>query len=285
MSNGRWFRFYDEALNDPKVQKLSGDMFKAWVNLLCIASKNDGRIPVEDVAFSLRMDPADVVDVIVRFTQLDLLTAFDGYYEPHNWSGRQYKSDNSDPTNAERQARYREKHKQGSNAVTPVTVTATRAETDTKTDTEQNKSSGADAPNGGKRKREKKYATAISENFEPNWEAATRVGLSRREAEREVLKFKNHAAQTGRTCVNWQAAWSNWCINAAQFLKRPPPGHSTQTAQTITPASRSWNAWKAHFRDTNDNIRAVMMDKCGDEGRPFTVLTEWPPGHEMNNAA
>lgn len=151
---------------------------------------------------------------------------------------------------------------------------------------EENKQdSGAVAPTAGRKKREKKYATALPENFEPNYEAATRANLSRREGEREFVKFKNHAAQTGRTCVNWQAAWANWCINAAQYLKRPPPGAAPNAAATITPASRSWNAWKAHFRDNNENVRASLMDKCADEGRPFTVSSEWPPGHEMNNAA
>jgi hypothetical protein len=43
--SARWFRFYDDALNDPKVQKLSGDLFKAWVNILCLASKHGGELP------------------------------------------------------------------------------------------------------------------------------------------------------------------------------------------------------------------------------------------------
>lgn len=154
-----------------------------------------------------------------------------------------------------------------------------------KTKEESKEDSGAVAPKAGRTKRERKYATSLSDGFEPNYEAATRVGLSRREGEREFLKFKNHAAQTGRTCVSWQAAWSNWCINAAQYLKKPPPGVGPQSALTIMPASPSWNAWKSHFRDNNNNVVASLMDKCADEGRPFTVKSEWPPGHEMNNAA
>ncbi len=145
--------------------------------------------------------------------------------------------------------------------------------------------SGAVAPKASRAKRERKYATALPDSFEPNYEAATRSNLSRREGEREFVKFKNHAAQTGRTCVSWQAAWSNWCINAAQYLKRPPPGAPANAAATITPESKNWNAWKAHFRDNNENVKASIMDKCADEGRPFTVPSQWPPGHEMNNAA
>ena len=31
----RWFRLHDEILDDPKVQRLSGDDFKAWVKSCC----------------------------------------------------------------------------------------------------------------------------------------------------------------------------------------------------------------------------------------------------------
>ena len=52
----RWFRFYDGALNDAKVQRLPAPLFKAWVNLLCLASMHDGVLPpVADISFSLRI--------------------------------------------------------------------------------------------------------------------------------------------------------------------------------------------------------------------------------------
>ena len=38
----KWFRFYGDALNDPKVQMLPPETFKSWVNVLCLASQNDG---------------------------------------------------------------------------------------------------------------------------------------------------------------------------------------------------------------------------------------------------
>ena len=129
----RWFRFYDDSVNDPKVQRLDGDTFKVWVNLLCIASKNDGFLPdLADIAFILRMDESAVLEILGRFSDLNLLDGVDGKLCPHNWASRQYKSDVTDPTNNERQARYRERKRNGSNA---VTVTATR----TDTESEQNR--------------------------------------------------------------------------------------------------------------------------------------------------
>lgn len=107
MNKGRWFRFYDDALDDIKVQSLSGEMYKTWSNLLCLASKNQGKIPpVNEVAFRLRMSIHDAqhrIEDLVLVGLLDVLP--DKSIEPHNWSGRQYASD----TSAARTRKYREK--------------------------------------------------------------------------------------------------------------------------------------------------------------------------------
>jgi hypothetical protein len=67
----------------------------------------------------------------------------DGSFEPHNWCGRQFKSDVTDPTNATSQKRYRDTHRNGSNTVTEtvtdtVTVTPPR-DREQRTDTEAEK--------------------------------------------------------------------------------------------------------------------------------------------------
>lgn len=108
MSN-RWFRFYDEALNDPKVQRLPPHLFKTWVNLLCLSSKNAGKIPCDDdVAFQLRLsvqDAAQQIDDLILAGLVDIDA--NGARVPHNWHERQYASDSS----AERTRKYREKRK------------------------------------------------------------------------------------------------------------------------------------------------------------------------------
>lgn len=118
----RWFRFYDEALNDPKVQRLAPHLFKAWVNLLCLASKNGGKIPSDDdVAFQLRVsvqDAAQHIDELILAGLVDIEA--NGCRVPHNWSERQYASDSS----AERTRKYRENRKKKACDVTSdVTVT------------------------------------------------------------------------------------------------------------------------------------------------------------------
>lgn len=134
---GRWFRVHDDLVDDPKVQLLSGDLVKALLNLWCLASQNDGVLPsMKDMAFKLRMKPQQVAAVIAELSSAGLIDRNGDEYRPHNWDRRQYKADATDPTNASRQKRYREKHR---NAVTTVTdaVTDKRPYTEQKQTTEQ----------------------------------------------------------------------------------------------------------------------------------------------------
>ena len=132
----RWFRFYDAALDDPKVQTLDGDTFKVWVNLLCLASRNDGRLPaIEHVAFALRCDQTVAERYIERLSNAGLIDRHNGgangyHYAPHGWKERQYKSD----TSTDRVKRYRQRKRE------------TAPETDTETDSSEPKGSGAETP-------------------------------------------------------------------------------------------------------------------------------------------
>ncbi len=118
----RWFRFYDDAINDPKILKLSEASRWHWTALLCIASKHDGVLPsTEDVALMLRVKTAAAAAIIATMKAAGLLDLVDGRYAPHNWNGRQYKSDVS----TERVKRFRKRERNVS-----VTPPETEAETD-----------------------------------------------------------------------------------------------------------------------------------------------------------
>lgn len=135
----RWWRAYDEAVDDPKLQKLPADLFRAWFNICCITSQNGGTLPgIDAIAFKLRCSEAKAQQIIDRLKVLILIDETDAGMTPHNWNGRQYKSDSNDPTNATRQKRYRERHRNGkSNGVTSVTITDP--------ETEQNRTDNARA--------------------------------------------------------------------------------------------------------------------------------------------
>lgn len=136
----RWFRMYDELLDDPKVQRLSGDDFKAWVNILCLASRNDGSLPpVEDIGFALRLDLKKATAIVSRFVSCGLLDQDGDRFSPHGWNARQYKSDVS--TDRVKQFRKRKKAVSGN-----ADETFHETPPDTDTDTEVSVDKSTDAP-------------------------------------------------------------------------------------------------------------------------------------------
>lgn len=92
-----WMRLYCGVINDPKVQRLPPHLFKAWINVLCLAGSNGGSLPaIEDTAFALRMpvdECAKVVDDLIAARLVDVRA--DKVMEPHDWSVWQYESDSS----------------------------------------------------------------------------------------------------------------------------------------------------------------------------------------------
>lgn len=134
----RWFRFYDDAINDPKILKLPEATRWHWTALLCIASKNDGVLPsTEDVALMLRVKTSAAAAIIATLKAAGLLDLVDGRFSPHNWNGRQYKSDVS----TERVKRFR-------NGKRNVSETPPEAEQSQNTDTDVADAAEA-RPSGG----------------------------------------------------------------------------------------------------------------------------------------
>lgn len=73
-------------------------------------------------------------------------------------------------------------------------------------------------PNGVGRARARNHA--LPDNWEPtpeHHERATETGL---DLDREVIKFRAHAEEKGRLAKNWNAAFTRWLINAAEYAKR-----------------------------------------------------------------
>ncbi|WP_316219320.1 hypothetical protein [Bradyrhizobium sp. SZCCHNR2026] len=144
----RWFRMYDDVINDPKVMRLPEAVRWQWVALLCCASKNGGRLPpADDLAFLLRLDLERLASVLETLQAAGLLDQDEEGIAPHNWNGRQFASDSS----SDRVKRHREKKRNAAsnvagndsgnvagngecNVTSAVTVTPPEAETDTETD-------------------------------------------------------------------------------------------------------------------------------------------------------
>jgi hypothetical protein len=120
-----WFRLYTELLNDPKAQRLSGEQFKGWINILCLAKENGGLIPpIGDIAFKLRMSEEDANCLVEELVRRELLDSDGKNMTPHNWHKRQFESDLS----TERVKRFRN-----------VSETSPETEADTETEPEQSR--------------------------------------------------------------------------------------------------------------------------------------------------
>ena len=224
--SGRWFRFYDGALDDPKVQRLPPELFKAWVNLLCVASRNNGNVTcnVTDISFMLRTTGDTAREQIAALVEAGLLDEIEGGWTPHNWHGRQFSSDSS----AERVKRHREKQRNGD--VTLHEPLQKRPDDrysnvpeQNRADTEQNR-----AEVEGARSRAP-TATRLPDGWEPDpdllaWAATAEPGV---DAKREAEKFRDYwraASGANARKRDWAAAWRTWIRRAAEIQSvRPPP--------------------------------------------------------------
>src|SRR5690606_31028038 len=90
----RWFRFYSNALRNPKVAALSDREFRLWVKLLAVAADNDGFIPEVGLLKHVLNGRLDhLLTGVKALLSAGLIALIGEGYEPHNWWRFQYKSD------------------------------------------------------------------------------------------------------------------------------------------------------------------------------------------------
>ena len=114
----RWFRMYDEFIDDPKTATLSDRQGWSWVRILAIAKRSDdGALPsLKDIAFHLRCsinDAENIIHELIEYGLLDVVqvSGSGSVVKPHAWDARQFKWDGVDRTNSERQKRWRQGRK------------------------------------------------------------------------------------------------------------------------------------------------------------------------------
>lgn len=103
-----WFRFYNQAIRDPKVMRLSDADFRLWISMLAVASEHGGHIPpLDDLKLLLNRRLDYLLSGLTRLVKAELIDELAFGYEPHNWTKFQYKSDTSN----DRVKRYRERQR------------------------------------------------------------------------------------------------------------------------------------------------------------------------------
>ena len=276
----RWFRVYDELLDDPKVQCLAPELFRALVNLWCIASKHKGRLPpMAQVAFALRMTPEQAADALAELRAAGLIDDDADGARPHNWDGRQFKSDASN----DRVGRFRQRRRNGEcNADETATVTLPESETESETETESE---------GEKRDARAVRAPSWQEFEQKVWEPYPRTPvMSKDRAWRAWRKASDEDRAAIVAAIPRYAAWlkekksDHPVLNVATFIgERRFEGFAERAAAPpvgfyARRDSPQLAAWDAHSRATRG--RGLPRDRNGG----WTVATEWPPGHAADPA-
>ena len=211
----QWFRMYAEVLNDPKVQLLPPEIFKAWVNFLCLYCDKGvtSHVTVTVTAFASRVTIEVSQGHLDALVAAGLLEVIDGGYRPHGWDKRQYKSD----TSAERTRRYRDRKRD---------VTVTPPDTDTDTENKVDKSTLSKTTKNVKQ--ETNRGTRLEAYLEREWGHTSlpsgwedwsirELGWNEQRASRTFAEFRDYwKAQPASKGVkaDWDATWRNWCRRA-----------------------------------------------------------------------
>jgi hypothetical protein len=243
----RWFRLYDDVLDDPKVQRLPPVLFKAWVNLLCLTSRNDGKLPsADDIAFALRTDIDTANGWLDDLVSRGLLDERGDDLSPHNWHERQFKSDR-DPTASERQRRKRDRDRDGKSSHANVTrdVTPPRADTDTDTDAASSEAASAARGDLDKIEADCREAAGATDNPSPaliDVSPIIRCRNAGADMQAHVLPVIREITARGHHWRSWAYAERAIMDRMATMASQAPTGHATG------PPNRVPKAYEQHDR-------------------------------------
>jgi hypothetical protein len=108
---GRWWRAQNSCVDSAKLILLSDKAHRNWFNLNCVANEHGGVLPsLAIIAVKLRISESRVAAAIAELVSKKLFDQReDGSFVPHDWNQWQYKTDEADPTNAERQREFRKR--------------------------------------------------------------------------------------------------------------------------------------------------------------------------------
>lgn len=125
-----WFRMYAEFATDTKVQSMDETLQRRFIMFLCLQCNGEyERLSDDELAFALRISPAEIVTTRTVFKQKGFL---DDNGKIRNWNKRQYKSDSS----TGRVRKHRDKKKRnGGETLRNVSVTPPDSDTDSEKDT------------------------------------------------------------------------------------------------------------------------------------------------------
>src|SRR5262245_43071857 len=170
-----WFRMYHATLDNPKVQQLASELFKTWINLLCLASQTNGRKgtlpPERAIAFRLRLSLETVQEQIAVLIDIGLIDRANATtIAMHDWNDFQYISDSSTGRVHRHRAMKRFSNSQGNVARNVSETFKNRTESDS--DSEQNRTE--EKGGAGGRRRARSLAALADGSLAPSPESLDR---------------------------------------------------------------------------------------------------------------
>lgn len=79
----------------------------------------------------------------------------------------------------------------------------------------------------------RKRASKMPKSWKPNSNHLERALASDLDLAKQAEKFRAHAEEKGRTAVNWDAAFTRWLMNAAEYAERDRPTQPRSTASAM----------------------------------------------------
>jgi hypothetical protein len=138
-SKMKWFRFYDEFMDDPKIAMMNDSDQLLWVKALCLANSSSkrGTILLSDteICWKLRINLEQWQSAIDKFRAKGMIEHQDGGYLISKWGKRQFLSDDvTARTSAHKEKKKTEKERSGN---VPRNRKGTSSDTEQNQNTEQ----------------------------------------------------------------------------------------------------------------------------------------------------
>lgn len=273
-----WLRLYTELLNDPKIAKLSDDLFRAYILTLCAAKEHGegGRLPAEDMPFFLRTSPERWADIESGLVRNRLLTIEGKEVVINGWQKRQYESDDSAP----RVKRLREKNRPlhvtpddrymkrqdavTCNAQPPLHVTPPE------TETEQSRTDIPPTPLAGG-----KPTPADSDTRINSLADAYPTTAGKQQGIRAICELVSESANPEKALLGLEAHWPAWCqfLGERDAQYRPRLDRFVRSNDWMNPPPEQTRKGKAAERppkpealwDLSDGVDASSLGMSAEE--------------------
>jgi hypothetical protein len=220
-----WGKVDDKLHSSPKWRACTKGGRALWVTALSwsMDQLTDGRIPAHMLA---------ALDGTVRdaegLVRVGLWDEADDGWCFHDWTDYQPSrehvlAERDAAKERQRRARERSRESRRDGAVTDGVSHGVSSVPPTRPDPLKRTTTSADADVA-------RRATRLPDSWTPTDEHIARAAQSRLDVGREFVKFRAHAQEKGRTAKNWNAAFTRWLMNAAEYAARD--ARTTRPAQS-----------------------------------------------------